>query len=298
MLGMMWGEADDADIARTVLLPREIDCWTRDGVAASARWPNEKLQQRDSAGRVILRTSISGQTERFEYDFEDNLRCWFDQDGAATRYTRCSWNLLASEENPNGEVIRYGYTHRMKIASVTDANGNETTYGYDLKNRLTSVARHGRLRESYSYDGGDRLIEKRDGAGNWLLKFEIGEDGLPRERALASGNKHVYEYDRFGHYTKASTDMYEVIRTFDKRGRCTSDKRDGLGVEHMYDGRRVGRTIYFGRFPIVYSRTASGETVRTPGGRTHSLQRGKDGRVLLQLGNGTQVCYTFDDIGR
>ena len=299
MLGLMWGDANDADLADGVLLPQAIDQWTWGAAIAAGRCPDEQRQQRDAAGRVIRRTDISGHTERFEYDGEDNLLRWFDQDGAATRYTRCSWNLLASEENERGETIHYRYTPRRNIASIIDANGNQTAYGYDLKNRLTSVMRHGRLRETYCYDVGDRLIEKRDGAGNWLLKFEIGNNGLPRERTLASGSRHVYEYDRFGHHTKASTDTHEITRTFDVLGRPTSDKRDGVGVEHEYDGRRLRRTTYFERFEVVYTPTAhSGTLIRTPGGGTHCVQRGNDGRVLLQLSNGTQVCYTFDNKGR
>ncbi|WP_080439556.1 RHS repeat-associated core domain-containing protein [Burkholderia ubonensis] len=297
MLGLMWGDANNADLVDSVLLPQEIDHWTW-SPAAAGRF-EERREQRDAAGRVIRRTDMSGHTERFEYDAEDNLLCWFDQDGAATRFARSSWNMLACEENAHGDTIRYRYTPRREIASITDANGNETAYSYDLKNRVTSVTRHGRLRETYCYDGGDRLIEKCDGAGNWLLKLEIGENGLPRERTLASGSRHVYEYDRFGQHTKASTDAHEITRTFDELGRRTSDKRDGLGVEHEYDGRRVGRTRYFERFEVVYASTVSGQmSIQTPGGRTHCVQRGKDGRVLLNLGNGTQVCYMFDDVGR
>ncbi|MDR8728014.1 RHS repeat-associated core domain-containing protein [Burkholderia pseudomultivorans] len=299
MLGLMWGDANDADLAGGVLLPRAVEHWTWGAATAAAQLPDEQREQRDVAGRVIRHTDMSGHAERFEYDAEDNLLRWFDQDGAATRYTRCSWNLLASEENARGETIRYRYTPRRNIASITDANGNETVYGYDLKNRLTSVIRHGQLRETYCYDGGDRLIEKHDGTGNWLLKFEIGNNGLPRERTLASGSKHVYEYDRFGMHTKASTNAHEITRTFDSRGRLTSDKRDGAGVTHEYDGHRLRRTACFGRFDVMYTPTAQGATsIRTLGGRAHCIQRGNDGRVLLQLGNGTQVCYTFDNKGR
>ncbi|MDR3099411.1 MAG: DUF6531 domain-containing protein [Paraburkholderia sp.] len=297
--GLMWGEVNDAGLVGTVLLPREIERWKWHDAAATALAPGEPRRQLDAAGRVIRRTDMSGHTERFEYDAEGNLVRRVDQDGAATCFTRSSWNLLASERNAHGETIRYRYTPRRKIASITDANGNETAYRYDLKNRLTGVARHGRLRESYRYDVGDRLIEKCDGAGNWLLKFEIGENGLPRERILASGSKHVYEYDRFGHHTKASTDAHEIQRTFDMLGRRTSDKRDGAGVEHVYAGHRLGRTRYFERFEVVYTHTANGQTsIRTPGGGTHCVQRGNDGRVLLELGNGTQVCYAFDRKGR
>ncbi|NTX29214.1 PAAR domain-containing protein [Burkholderia pyrrocinia] len=299
MLGLMWGNAKDGDLANAVLLPQEIDRRTSGAAIVPACRHDEQQEQRDAIGRVIRRTDICGHSQHFEYDAEDNLLLWLDQDGSATRFTRCSWDLLASEENALGETIRYRYTSRRKIASVTDANGNETAYNYDLKKRLTSVTRYGRLRESYCYDSGDRLIEKRDGAGNWLLKLEIGENGLPCERTLASGGKHIYEYDRFGHHTKASTSAYEITRTFDERGRRTSDKRDGLGIEHEYEGHRLQRTIYFKKFEIVYTRIVNGQTsIRTPGRRVHCVERGEDGRVLLQLANGTRVCYAFDVIGR
>lgn len=296
---LIWGSVSDSDTAETVMLPYQINvCAQRIG-SARMRHVLDERQSRDAAGRLLRRIGKGDYVERFEYDASGNLLRQFDRDGAVTSFTRCSWNLLASEQNSLGETIRYRYTSRRELASITDANNNETSYGYDFKNRITTVVRHGRLREQYVYDDGDRMIEKYDGAGNWLLKLAIGENGLPSTRTLSSGGKHIYEYDHFGHHTKASTEAHEITRTFDGQGRRTSDKRDGLGVEHHYDGNRLRRTIYFNRFEVSYTSAANGETsIGTPVGGVHSLQRGRDGRVLMLLGNGTHACYTFDDLGR
>ena len=115
---------------------------------------------------------------------------WTDADGLVWRRDYASWNLRIAEIDPAGNLTRFRYTKREKIAAIIDAGGSESKYTYDCKDRLTHVFRHGVLREQYRYDTGDRLIEKLDGEGSALLKLDIGPNGLPAKRLLASGEEH------------------------------------------------------------------------------------------------------------
>lgn len=298
-LGLQWGEVSKADVTDTVLLPSELDEVGRRTVTPPLPIFDKPEEQSDAAGRLIQRTDIHGKVERFGHDAAGNRLRRRDGDGGEYHYTLASWNLRGSKTDPLGHTVQYRYAPRRKISAIVDANGNESAYAYDLKNRISRVIRHGTLRESYAYDAGDRLIEKRDGAGNVLLRFEVGENGLHSRRILSSGETHTYEYDARGNVTKASTDRFEITRTFDSHGRRTSDKRDGIGVDHVYADDRLARTNYFERFEVCYECVADGEIlIHTPEGGTHRMHRGADGRILMQLGNGTNAVYAFDPEGR
>ncbi|OMG73113.1 RHS repeat-associated core domain-containing protein [Burkholderia ubonensis] len=295
-LGLQWGDTGHAELADTLLLPPEM------AKIATSLFPQPAyapVEQHDAAGRVILRIDGYGRAECLRLDAAGNLLQLRDRDGSDYCYNIASWNLRESETDPLGNAVRYRYSSKQKITAIVDANGNESTYTYDYKSRVISVKRHGTLRETYVYDTGDRLIEKRDSAGNLLLRFEVGDNGLHSKRILASGETHTYEYDARGNFTKASTDRFEVMRAFDSYGRRTSDKRDGLGVEHVYVSERLGQTIYFERFEVRYESIGDGGIlIHTPAGGTHRMYRGADDKILMRLGNGTNTVYAFDPEGR
>lgn len=298
-VGLQWGYADEVGAADRVMLPPELEGLRWQIATPPSRRFGEPEVRRDAAGQLIGRSDIQGGVERFEYDPAGNLRRRRDADGSEYGYVLASWNLRGSCVDPLGNAVRYRYTLRRKVSAIVDANGNESAYTYDLKNRISSVIRHGTLRECYAYDEGDRLIEKRDGAGNLLLRFEVGENGLLSRRILSSGEVHSYEYDARGNFTAASTDRFEITRTYDSQGRRTADKRDGLGIEHAYVEGRLARTVYFERFEVRYESAEGGEiAVHTPAGGIHRMHRGADGRILMQLGNSKNAAYTFDRKGR
>ncbi|MEX3967414.1 RHS repeat-associated core domain-containing protein [Paraburkholderia sp. EG286B] len=297
-LELLWGDASPEELTDRVLLPPEIEAVAAAAFASSAA-VLEPAEERDGACRVIGRTDESGHAECLHRDAAGNVVQLRDKDGRDYCYTIASWNLRESETDPLGNTVRYRYSPKQNITAVIDANGNESRYTYDYKSRLTRVARHDTIRESYAYDAGDRLIEKRDGAGNILLRFEIGENGLHSRRILASGETHTYEYDRRGNFTRASTDKFEVTVTYDAYGRRTGDKRDGRGVEHSFVAGRLASTTWFGRFAVRYETDPTDDVViHTPDGGVHRLQRAADGTVLLRLGNRTNVLYRFDADGR
>ncbi|CAM2171761.1 DUF6531 domain-containing protein [Paraburkholderia sacchari] len=297
-LELQWGDARREELTDRLLLPPEIEAVARSAFPSCAA-RLEPAGQRDGAGRVIGRTDESGHAEWLRRDAAGNVVQLRDKDGRDYRYDIASWNLREAETDPLGNTVRYRYSPKHDITAIVDANSNESTYTYDYKSRITSVTRHGSLRETYAYDAGDRLTEKRDSAGDVLLRFEVGDNGLHGRRILASGETHTYEYDRRGNFTRASTDKFDITLTYDAYGHRTSDKRDGRGIEHSFAGQRLESTTWFGRFVVRYETDAAGDVViHTPAGGRHRLQRAADGTVLLRLGNGANVLYGFDADGR
>ncbi|MEX3980862.1 RHS repeat-associated core domain-containing protein [Paraburkholderia sp. EG287A] len=297
-LGLQWGEPAQHKVGNTILLPEAIERIVDDlpGRRVNACALKET---RDASERLVTRIDECGKGEHFAYDSAGNVLEYRDKDGRGYRYGFASWNLCVSEEDPLGGTVSYRYTTQEKVSSVVDANGNESLYAYDLKNRIVGVTRHGMVRETYAYDGGDSLVEKRDGHGNWLLRFEVSECGLHRRRVLASGETHCFEYDERGNFTRASTDRADVRFTYDALGRCIADKRNGRGVEHKYIGARLAETTYFDRFAVRYESCGDGDmSIHVPGGAVHRLHQSADGKVLLRLANGMNRLYAYDPQGR
>ncbi|MPW21293.1 hypothetical protein GCT13_31560 [Paraburkholderia sp. CNPSo 3157] len=297
-LNLQWGDVGRTRAADTVLLPPEI-AWRAATIFVREGGKPSPTERRDAAGRVIARTDEYGRTERQRHDAAGNVLRRRDKDGRDYYYSVASWNLRERETDPLGNTVRYRYTPKRRIAAIVDANGNESAYTYDLKDRVTSVRRHGVLRETYAYDAGDRVIEKRDGAGNVLLQFEVGDNGLYSKRICASGEIHTYAYDARANLIKASTDEFDVSMSRDALNRRTFDKRDGRGVEHVYAGSQLVRTTYLDRFEVLYEAVGDGEVrIHPPAGGSNKVHRASDGRIFLCLGNGTNALYGFDEAGR
>lgn len=297
-LDQQWGAVEQQQLPATLLLPIGIEPHVVLLSKLTAIDPNI-TEERDAVGRVVIRKSASGSIDRLVHDSVGNVIRKRDHGGSEYRYAMTSWNLCESTTDPLGHVVTYRYTNKANVSAVIDPVGNESRYDHDLRGRLVRVTRHDAIRETYKYDGGDRLVEKCDAAGEWLLRFEFGDNGLPCKRLLRSGETHYYRHDSQGNFTSASTDRFEVTLAWDAFGRIVSDKRDGLGVEHHYgEGKRL-RTIWFDRFSVTYESGAAGETViHTQAGGTHRIARSSDGQVLAQLGNGTNVLCRFDANGR
>ncbi|WP_423763050.1 RHS repeat-associated core domain-containing protein [Burkholderia sp. NLJ2] len=294
-LGLQWGEIVLSELAPRVLVPPSIEQLSDVIFSLPPSLSGDAIEQRDAAGRVIERTDECGCTERFRCDANGNVieRC--DSDGHIYRYDIASWNLRVAETDPLGNTIRFRQTSRQQIDAIVDANGNESSYTYDHKGRITGVRRNGVVRETYAYDAANLLVEKRDGGGNLLLSFDAGTNGRYRRRRLASGEIHVYDYDARGNTIKASTDGHDVTLAYDHADRRTADKRNGLGVEHVYSVGRLASTTYFGRFTVHYEVVDHSATrIHTPEGGCHQLQRSGDGRVLIDAANGTAILSGFD----
>jgi RHS repeat-associated protein len=279
-----WGRALDA-------LP------AMDATAApSSRSPE---RHRDALGRIVESVDANGRRESWDYGPCGDVVRYVDRDGREHRNKLLSWNLLGAELDPLGNCTSYDYTAHAEVARVVDPGGSESRYEYDLKDRLTRVVRHGVVCEEYSYDRNDALIEKRDGAGNVLLRRSNTADGLPSERRLASGEVYRFEYDGRGRVKSTAVNGLEVRREHDERDRRILDERGGLGVRHHFGDHELRETIYFGRFIVTYRQGEDGSLViEAPVGGKHRIRRSERNGVLVELGSGTSVLSSYDEEGR
>ena len=254
-------------------------------------------RKHDALGR--LTEEVTGEGRRWwRYDPEGNVVQQGDRDGEVYQARYALWNMVAEEQDGSGRTASYRYSSTQEITRVVDAGGAASVYEYDQKDRLTKVHRHGVLREQYRYDANDNLVEKLDGQGNRLLRFEIGPARLPILRELASGEQHLFDYDERGRVTKASTGDFDVELAYDSEGQLTKDLRDGEGVVHETEGGFVSATRYFDRFEVNYEFDEGGSlNIIDPRGKSHRIWMDEAGVIVRKLSSGRAEVSQYSNKG-
>lgn len=254
----------------------------------------------DEFGRLVEQRNGAGQSRRWGYDANGNVVEYVDFDGGRYTYERHSWNLRTRDTDPNGAAMLFEWTRTEQISAITDPGGSRSEYRYDRKDRLIEVRRHGGVKERYRYDPADHLIAKLDGADQPIQEIELGPAGLPSVRVLASGERHVYEYDEHGRYIAAAADRDRVQFAYDKFGHRVAELRNGIGIEHRYaDLWQPLETTVLGRFVVQYRWGDDGtRIIRDPAGRETRLARLDSGLLLRTCGNDTRELTRIDDAGR
>jgi RHS repeat-associated protein len=288
-----------------ILKPDHIIPETREQETASLEPGERNIFSRkpeevyDAMGRLIKSTDAHGRTEGWTYDANGNELSYTDADGSEHRKEYFSWNLLRRSITPEGAITQFDYNSHEEITRVIDPGGTVSEFSYDLKDQLTEVKRHGQIRESYAYDVAGNLIEKRDRKSQTLLTFEIGSNGLPVKRSLASGQIDEFEYDHLGHFTRAATSTSETLFKFDAAGRVLSDVRDGKGTRHTIAYHHVSETVVFNLYRTEFDFDFNGNALITdPTGAQHQLKTGyKDGTITRKLADGSIVLQKFNGDG-
>jgi RHS repeat-associated protein len=262
------------------------------------RWEGRRVYE--ITGLRILEHKPDTSPRRWLYDEGGNTRRFHDHDGGVHEYRYSSWDLRDLHSDPTGATTRYTYTATTRLASVTDPGGTRSEYTFDLKDRLVEVRRNGEVRDRYGYDAAMNMVEKIDGNGDWLLRLEVGAEGVRTARHLASGGTHRFEYDELGRYAKVATDDFEVAFAYDEFGHRVADQRDGRGVEHGFAAPgSLERTTVLGRFVIGYEREEDGTLVVTdPTGAKQRIAALGHGLLRRSLSNGTRELVQFDPDGR
>ena len=255
---------------------------------------------RDRLGRTVEECLDPTVKRHWQYDGNGNVLAYQDSDGAQRRLAYASWNLLEREVDPLGNVTRYAYSRRERVVRAVDPGGTLSEYVYDLRDNIVSVNRHGRVRETYVRDATDNLVEKRDGSGQTLLSFEIGQGNLMSDRRLASGEHHRFEYDKRGRLTLATTDLCEVRLGYGADRRPISDLRNGLGVryEKSKQGRHL-RLSVLDQYEITYKKSASNKlTIVDPTGAQHSVTANLNGTIVIESSNGAKETRQYTKDGK
>jgi len=264
-------------------------------------WPQlEQGRVFNDLGKLVAQRDEFGRVREWTYDASGNLETHTDFDGGKWLYEYGAWHFRLGETTPAGATVKLTYTEQGEVATCTDAGGTLSEYSYDLNDHLVEVRRHGAVRDKYVRDATGNLLAKHASDGRLLLKFEIGAGNLPVKRTLASGDEHTFQYDESGRYLLAATKKDSVEFAYDAMGNRCSEKRNGLGVEHLYQGwRKPAESKFFDRFVIRYEWPDERTLVITdPGGKKHRVLFHPHGIVERQYSNGSREVAQYDGQGR
>ena len=274
-----------------------------DGHIVPPLWPDAQSETLcDGVGRPQFTRDDRGFGQKLTYDEQGHLLQTEDRDGVRTMLRYSSWRLPTEMIDANGAHTRYEYTLREYPTRITDAGGTISEYVYNRLDQIVAVRRHGKVREQYEYDEAGNLTTKSDGQGRWLVRWKPGPGNVDVERQLEDGEGHLFQRDRAGRIVAASwAGGKSVTRTpVDQLGRQTADLRNGKGVEHQFDRRRLARTTWFGRFVAEYRWINARllEIIDPTGGVQQIELSPRGGLLVKRLSNGTSEACQYDHAGR
>jgi RHS repeat-associated protein len=117
---------------------------------------------------------------------------------------------------------------------------------------------------------------------------------------LESGDEHTFQYDQSGRHLEAATKKDRVEFGYDGLGNLIFEKRNGLGVEHRFEGwRNPAESTFFARFIVRYKWSAGNTLVITdPGGKSHQIRFYGHGLLERRFSNGSNEVAQYDNQGR
>jgi RHS repeat-associated protein len=288
--------ASSVEAERSPSVPSSLEALV-DWALPSQSPPQAPAEERDAMGRLVRRIDARGRATTYRRDPAGNVVESIDREGRVTRFGTVGWNLVGSVSDALGHRRELRYTSTEAVRAYRDANGNWTEYERDTAGRVSAISRNGVERERYVLDAGDRLREKRDGAGNRIFEIVPHANALPGTIVLGSGDRIQLDYDSRGRPTRASTTVHDVRLRRDADDLVLLDVRDGRGVRRERAGR-IETTTVLDRFASSAELVGGVTVVRDPTGGEHHFDSGERGRVVRALSNGTREIAAFDEQGR
>ncbi len=109
----------------------------------------------DARGRLVTRGDRVAITTN-SYDANNNL-LWVMENGQSNVWTYNANNRVATYQDVNGYLLKYGYDPNGNITSLTYGTNHTVTYAYDTLNRLTNVTDWAGRTTTLTYDLDSRL---------------------------------------------------------------------------------------------------------------------------------------------
>ncbi|WP_190822126.1 RHS repeat-associated core domain-containing protein [Saccharopolyspora pogona] len=192
-------------------------------------------------GKPAWRSLPGGETERWVYDGEGNLRTHIDTLGQSTHTEITHFDLPSAEVRPDGSRLEFTYNTELRLSSVTNEQGLVWHYEYDPAGNLVREIDFNGREVRYRHDAAGQLIERTNGAGE-VTRFARDLLGNVIERRSDS-TVATFAYDAAGRLTAAKNADAQVTFRRDALGRVLTEMINGRIVASTYDalGRRVRR---------------------------------------------------------
>tara|TARA_R110000868_G_scaffold43628_1_gene146307 strand:- start:799 stop:5604 length:4806 start_codon:yes stop_codon:yes gene_type:complete len=268
----------------------------------------------DARGRTTS-TSVSGETNYFEYDNIGQLTQQISADGTITSYVYDDARRLTKMSNSLGDSINYSYDNASNLIStqikgtqqnilyqqsqlfdqvnrlsqVIDSSGSTWSYEYDASNNLTKVNTPTNTNIAYLHDAINRVVQTTERDNSATLQT-YNKQNLATSVIDAESHTTQYTYNLFGEVTSTnSIDTGVTSYTYDLAGNLVS-KTDARNITIHYAYDALNRLV-----SVTYPDTTENEVF---GYDDNALSQNGVGRLTSLQKNGLQYQYFYDAMGQ
>ena len=181
-----------------------------------------------------------GQTTRFAYDANGNIRTATDPAGRVTTWIHDERNLLYETRDALAQTNRLFYHSNGLLAEVVDAKGQSTKYAYDSYDRLSSTSHADRTTELRAYDRADNLVRWTTRAGH-ALTFTYDSQNRRISKVTPAGTTR-YGYDLGSRLVRVADPGATLTFVYNARDQLITETTKPAGrssawtVSRIYDG--------------------------------------------------------------
>ena len=246
LTAMLQANLTDEEAARILTRPEEYQKPENDGLHLTT-W------RRDKSGRVLSRTDAYGNTRRWEYRPDSQVRKYWDEENRCTEYLYDRMDRLDKVIYPDQKTAEYSYNEMGEITCLSDWTGR-LSFTYDPYGRMTSSVDADGQSFTYKLDAAGRRkgLIYPDGTS---LSLNYNTKGQLHEMA-SRGFSASYQYDTCGRMSskvitiagngsepgKTVTESYEYLLS-GKLSHLTQKEGNELLSDYAYRYDDIGNMI-------------------------------------------------------
>jgi RHS repeat-associated protein len=201
----------------------------------------------DAKGRLLQMHQADGGVY-CDYDAEDQLISYIDQNGARTRLEYVGTGQLAKRIQADGHVFQYFYDTEEQLIGLLNQRKENYLLKRDALGRIVEECDYWGQSRSYRYDAGGNLSSATDPLGR-VIAYTSDRLGRITKKTLPDcdhQNRQISEffsYDKNGALIETRNAHRHVQRKFNGDGFLIEEIQDGFQIEYGYDeiGNRLSR---------------------------------------------------------
>ncbi|AMP06164.1 RHS repeat-associated core domain-containing protein [Collimonas pratensis] len=210
----------------------------------------------DAKGRLLQVMQAAGGA-KYEYDEEDRLIGYSDENGAQTKLAYFGTGQLAKRLQADGYCVEFLYDVEERLIGVVNQRKETYQIKFDELGRIVEEIDYWGQSCTYRYDAAGRLLGSCDPLGR-IISYDTDRHGRITRKALPDHDhpgKQLYEtfcYDKRGALVELRSQSRHILRKFDADGRLREEVQDGFRIENVYDevGNRLLRRTSAGNLVI------------------------------------------------
>jgi RHS repeat-associated protein len=259
----------------------------------------------DAKGRLLQVTQAAGGA-KYEYDAEDHLIGYTDENGTQTKLAYFGTGQLAKRLQADGYCVEFLYDTEERLIGVVNQRQETYQIKFDALGRIVEEIDYWGQSCTYRYDAAGRLLESCDPLGR-IIGYDTDRHGRITRKTLPDHDHpgrqlhETFRYDKRGALVELRSQSRHILRKFDADGRLSEEVQDGFRIENAYDevGNRLLRRTSAGNIVIsTFDLRNQMASVTINGEPAMVIERDALGRIVTeQLSSNVRRDLQYDPAG-